>query len=90
MLGILQKLFGRERTKKTAKQRLQIVWIHDRSDISPGLMEELRKDMIEVLSKYMEIDTDNIEMELDKANKSVAFVANIPVVRIKRKSQSEQ
>jgi cell division topological specificity factor len=53
-------------------------------------MEELRKDMIEVLSKYMEIDTDNIEMELDKANKSVAFVANIPVVRIKRKSQSEQ
>lgn len=64
--------------------------IHDRSDISPGLMEELRKDMIEVLSKYMEIDTDNIEMELDKANKSVAFVANIPVVRIKRKSQSEQ
>ncbi|WP_286951673.1 MULTISPECIES: cell division topological specificity factor MinE [Aminobacterium] len=90
MLGILQKLFGREGTKKTAKERLQIVLIHDRSDISPGLMEELRKDMIEVLSKYMEIDTDNIEMDLDKANKSVAFVANIPVVRIKRKSQSEQ
>jgi cell division topological specificity factor len=89
MMGIIQKLFGRQGTKKTAKERLQIVLIHDRSDISPGLMEELRKDMIEVLSKYMEIDTGNIEMDLDRADKSVAFVANIPVVRIKRTNKSE-
>ncbi|MDD2207188.1 MAG: cell division topological specificity factor MinE [Aminobacterium sp.] len=88
-MGIIQKLFGRQGTKKTAKERLQIVLIHDRSDISPGLMEELRKDMIEVLSKYMEIDTGNIEMDLDRADKSVAFVANIPVVRIKRTNKSE-
>ena len=89
MMGIIQKLFGRQGTKKTAKERLQIVLIHDRSDISPGLLEELRKDMIEVLSKYMEIDTGNIEMDLDRADKSVAFVANIPVVRIKRTNKSE-
>ncbi len=50
------------------------------------LMEELRKDMIDVLSKYMEIDAENIEMDLDKADHSVAFVANIPVVRIKRRA----
>ena len=86
MMGILQKLFGRQGSKKAAKERLQIVLIHDRTDISPMLMEELRKDMIDVLSKYMEIDAENIEMDLDKADHSVAFVANLPVVRIKRRA----
>jgi cell division topological specificity factor len=67
-----------------AKERLRLVLIHDRTDISPQLLENLRVEMISVLTKYMEIDESKIEMDLGRENNSVALVANIPVVRIKR------
>ncbi len=40
--------------------------------------------MIAVITRYMDIDTSKIEMDFDRADRSVAFVANIPVIRIKR------
>ncbi|MFA7621651.1 MAG: cell division topological specificity factor MinE [Aminobacteriaceae bacterium] len=83
-MGFLKKLFGSTGSKSIAKERLQIVLIHDRSDISPEMLEGLRSDMIAVITRYMDIDTSRIEMDFDRADRSVAFVANIPVLRIKR------
>jgi cell division topological specificity factor len=60
------------------------VLIHDRTDISPQLLENLRVEMIGVLTKYMDIDESKIEMDLDHDESAVALVANIPVLRIKR------
>ena len=67
-----------------AKQRLRLVLIHDRTDISPQLLENVRVEMIAVLKKYMDIDESKIEMDLDRAASAVALVASIPVLRIKR------
>ena len=83
-LDFFKKFFSAGGSKNIAKERLQIVLIHDRADISPAMLENLRRDMIEVITKYMDIDTSRIEMDFDRADRSVAFVANIPVVRIKR------
>ena len=83
-MEFLKKFFGSAGSKKVAKERLQIVLIHDRADISPEMLENLRKDMISVITRYMDIDTSKIEMDFDRADRSVAFVANIPVIRIKR------
>jgi len=83
-MEFLRKFFGSAGSKKVAKERLQIVLIHDRADISPEMLENLRKDMISVITRYMDIDTSKIEMDFDRADRSVAFVANIPVIRIKR------
>ncbi|MDR1375936.1 MAG: cell division topological specificity factor MinE [Synergistaceae bacterium] len=85
-MGFLQKLFGGGSTSSAeeAKKRLKIVLIHDRTDISPQLLENLRMEMIAVLTKYMEIDESKIEMDLDHDESAVALVANIPVLRIKR------
>lgn len=83
-MEFLKKFFGTGGSKKIAKERLQIVLIHDRADISPEMLENLRRDMIDVITKYMDIDTSKIEMDFDRADRSVAFVANIPVIRIKR------
>ena len=63
--------------------------IHDRTDISPQLLEELRNEMIGVLTKYMDIDLSKIEIDLDHDEQEVALVANIPVLRIKRGSSGE-
>jgi len=60
------------------------VLIHDRTDISPTLLENLRMEMIVLLKKYMDIDESNIEINLDRGCRDVALVANVPVLRVKR------
>ncbi|MBQ9564357.1 MAG: cell division topological specificity factor MinE [Synergistaceae bacterium] len=87
-MDFLKKIFGggNDGSGQKAKDRLRIVLIHDRTDISPQLMEELRRDMIGVLTKYMDIDTSKIELDLDRDEQSVALVANVPVLRIRRGS----
>ncbi len=85
-MDFLKKLFGSgsETSGQKAKDRLRIVLIHDRTDISPQLLDNLRKEIVHVLVKYMDIDEKKIEIDLDRDEKAVALVANIPVLRIKR------
>lgn len=85
-LDFFKRIFGGSSSGsgQKAKDRLKIVLIHDRTDISPELLDALRSEMIAVLTKYMDIDTSKIELDLDHDEQEVALVANIPVLRIKR------
>ena len=85
IMDFLKKIFGSgsEGSREKAKNRLQIVLMHDRTDISPELLDNLRGEIINVLTKYMEIDTEKIEINLDNDEHEVALIANVPVVRIK-------
>ena len=85
MLEALMKIFGKNEksSRQTAKERLQVVLIHDRARISPELMEHLRDDIIRVISNYMEINRKDMELSLANDENSVALVANIPVNRLK-------
>ncbi len=85
-MGFLSKIFGggNDGSSQKAKDRLKIVLIHDRTDISPQLLDNLRDEIIDVLAKYMDIDTRKIEINLDHDENAVALVANIPILRIKR------
>ncbi|NLX75240.1 MAG: cell division topological specificity factor MinE [Synergistaceae bacterium] len=85
MLDFVARLFKAERSKNVAKERLQLVLIHDRNDISPEILNSLRIEMIATIKKYLEIDENGIEIELDKADRSVALVANIPLKTMNRK-----
>ena len=86
VMDFLKKIFGgsNEGSGQRAKDRLKIVLIHDRTDISPQLLNNLRDEIVTVLTKYMEIDREKIEIDLDRDEKAVALVANIPVIKIKR------
>ncbi len=83
-MSFLDKIFSKKKSQSVAKERLQLVLINDRSDISPEVLERLREDLISVISSYMEIDTEHIEMDFDREGKKVALVANIPVTNIRR------
>jgi len=84
MLEALMKIFGKsEKTKDIARKRLQVVLIHDRANISPEVMEHLRDDIIKVISNYMEINQQDMEISLANDSDSVALVANIPVQKMK-------
>ena len=81
MFDVLMKIFGRSEKKsgQIAKERLQVVLINDRASVSPEVMEQLKSDIITVISKYMEINRNEMEITLENDTKSVALVANIPV-----------
>ena len=85
MLEALMKIFGKsEKTsRQDARERLQVVLIHDRAKIAPEVMEHLREDIIRVISNYMEINRQDMEISLANDENSVALVANIPVSRVK-------
>ncbi len=81
MLDMIMKVFGRSEKKsgQIAKERLQVVLIHDRASVSPEVMDRLKTEIIEVISKYMDINKKEMEISLANDADSVALVANIPV-----------
>lgn len=85
MLDFFNRLFGKdEGSKKAAKDRLRLVLVHDRAKLSPQLMESLKEDLIQVISKYMEIDTEGLEVNFDQEEDTMALVASIPVRQVRR------
>ena len=66
-----------------ARNRLKLVLMHDRTQLSPAVMEQMRDELVDVISKYVEIDKDALELNLESESNTIALVANIPVVRAK-------
>ncbi len=81
--------FRKKSSSSVAKDRLKFVLISDRANCSPELMEQIKNDIINVISKYVEIDTEGLDIkitqtELDGTNGSVpALFANIPIKDLK-------
>ncbi|MCB9421900.1 MAG: cell division topological specificity factor MinE [Ardenticatenaceae bacterium] len=75
------RLFGQqEKSGSVAKQRLQMVLIHDRSEVSPGLLEQIKDDIIKVIAERLTIDPDNVEVNLTQTARESRLVAEIPLV----------
>jgi cell division topological specificity factor len=80
----VNKLLGRQpASATTAKQRLQLVLAHDRSDLNPELLEQMRREILEVVSRYVEIDVDGGDVSLETEDRVTAMVANLPIRRTK-------
>ena len=88
---ILDKLLGRQpASAKTARERLQLVLAHDRSDLSPELLDQMRREIFEVVAKYVEIDLEEGEVSLETEDRMTALVANLPIKRSQAKALSNQ
>lgn len=91
ILTFLQKIFGgggspKEDSRSAARDRLRLVLVSDRATVAPHLMESLRNDLIEVISRYMEIDVRAMQMGLERHDGAMALAANIPVRSVHRSS----
>ncbi|MBK6646882.1 MAG: cell division topological specificity factor MinE [Anaerolineales bacterium] len=71
--------FTRKRSASSAKERLQLVLVHDRTDLTPGQLESLKDDLLKAISQYIEIDPDAVRIELEKDGRSQRLVADIPL-----------
>ena len=79
LLSQKQLLKYRERTKDTARQRLQLVLIQDRLDLSPEIMEAMKREILEVVSRYMVVDEDFMEFEVRRLDELMVLISNIEV-----------
>lgn len=84
----LFKIFSKDPpSKDVAKERLKLILIHDRANVSPQFLEMVKGDIIRVISDYAEIDENGLEIKLTRANEggtdAPALVANIPIKKMK-------
>jgi cell division topological specificity factor len=90
MLLDLARLFGRSKaSKNVAKDRLKLVLIHDRANVSPQFLEMVKGEIIKVISNYMDIDDSELDIQLTRARSEdgegivPALIANIPIKNVK-------
>jgi len=77
----LDRLLGKNETSgQQAKQRLQMVLIHDRADLPPGLLEVIKDDIIAVIAKHTAIDSDKVIVHLEQSTLENRLVAEIPLL----------
>ena len=76
----LDRLFHREtNSAQQAKDRLALVLIHDRTDLSPGTLESLKNELIEVISRYVEIEPEAVRIEMSQEGREQRLLADIPL-----------
>jgi cell division topological specificity factor len=71
--------FTRKRSAESAKERLQLVLIHDRTDLTPEEMEALKDDLVKTIARHIEIDPDAIQIGLEREGREQRLVADIPL-----------
>ncbi|MCB0118998.1 MAG: cell division topological specificity factor MinE [Anaerolineales bacterium] len=71
--------FTRKRSATSAKERLQLVLVHDRTDLTAGQLESLKDDLLKAISQYIEIDPEAVRIELERDGRSQRLVADIPL-----------
>ncbi|MFN8389184.1 MAG: cell division topological specificity factor MinE [Bdellovibrionota bacterium] len=72
-------IWGKNLSKKTAKNRLQMVLVQDRSGMTSKDMDFFKKDLLEVISKYFVVETKNLQIEWKRTDSTTALVINTPI-----------
>lgn len=75
-----------QNSRDDAKSRLKLVLMHDRSEIAPGVMEKMKEELIEVISRYVEIDKETLDLKIETESNTLALVANIPIISAQKKA----
>ena len=88
---LLDRILGRQpASATTARERLQLVLAHDRSDLSPEQLDQMRREIFEVVAKYVDIDLEEGDVTLETEDRVTALVANLPIRRSMASAKSHR
>jgi len=77
--------FGRKRSANSARERLQLVLIHDRTDLTPAELDALKDELIETISRHVEFDPAAVSISIARDGRSQRLVADIPLKSASRR-----
>lgn len=87
-MGLFSSFVFKPKPKDVAKDRLRLILINDRGDIPEETLEKIRDEILQVLSKYIEVEFDDVDIAVNRSDiqegeNSRSLVANIPIKGIR-------
>jgi cell division topological specificity factor len=86
-MSFFEKMFGKKSSADSAKERLQLVLIHDRTDLTPAELDSLRDDLIATISRHVSIDKQGVQIDVEHDGRSQRLVADIPLKAARRRTR---
>ena len=77
--------FGRNRNAQNAKERLQLVLIHDRTNLTAAELTALKDEILQVISRHVDFDSSAVQIDLQQDGRSQRLVADIPLRSVTRR-----
>ena len=88
MDNFINRILGnKQKSASAAKERLKFVLIHDRADITPGQLEKMKNEIVDVISRYVEIDSSLVQINVTQEGREQRLVADIPIVPARSKNR---
>lgn len=84
MIEFIKRLFGQPGSSATAKERLRLVLMTDHLELAPEMIESMKRDLVDVISRYVEVDRERIEVNFEQQDRALAMLANIPIISVNR------
>jgi len=86
MNRFFDRLLGRDqKSARQAKERMKLVLIHDRTDLTQSAMEALKDELIAVISRHVEIEPDAVRIEMAQDGREQRLIADIPLRTVRRR-----
>jgi cell division topological specificity factor len=86
-MSLFDRFFGKKNSADNAKERLQLVLIHDRTDLTPAELDSLKDDLIATISRHVEIDAQSMRIGVEHDGRSQRLVADIPLKAARRRAK---
>jgi cell division topological specificity factor len=89
-MSFVERLFGGRKppSGKVAKERLQLVLVHDRSNLTPEQVAAMKDEILEVIARYVDFDRDKVQIDLTSENRDSILHAEIPIQPTRRRRLS--
>jgi cell division topological specificity factor len=89
-MSFFDRLFGKKNSAESAKERLQLVLVHDRTDLTPAELDSLKDDLIAAISRHIEIDPQAMQIGVEHDGRSQRLVADIPIKSAARRRRARK
>jgi cell division topological specificity factor len=87
LLEWFRNTFGTPSSSSVAKERLRLVLLSDHLALAPDVVDALRRDLIDVISRYLEVDEAHSDVSFEHKEQGIAMLANIPILSLRAREK---